>query len=65
MTITWPVFVGSSGASAARRTPRILFTTSVAPESSAPVLPADTRASPSPFFSRFRPTVMLESLFLR
>ena len=40
------------------------LTTSVAPASRAPVDPAETKASPSPFFSRFRPTVREESFFL-
>ena len=40
------------------------FTMSVAPVSSAPVLPAETTASPFPSLSRFSATVMEES-FLR
>ena len=58
-----PPPVGTTGAMAARRMPLIRFTKSVAPDSSAPVDPADTKASPSPLFSRFRPTVREESFF--
>ena len=52
-----------TGESAARRRPRMRLTTSVAPESSAPVLPADTKPSASPFFTRFNPTIKEESGF--
>ena len=45
--------------------PRMRLTTRVAPDSSAPVDPAETKASPSPLFSRFRPTVREESFFSR
>ena len=43
--------------------PRIRFTSSVAPASSAPVDPAETNASPSPARNRFSPTVKEESFF--
>ena len=58
-----PPAVGIWGPMAARRMPRMRLTTSVAPESSAPVDPAETKASPAPSFSRFNPTVREESGF--
>ena len=58
-----PPPVGTTGAMAARRMPRMRLTSSVAAASSAPVDPADTKASPSPLFSRFSPTVRDESFF--
>ena len=60
-----PPTVGISGAIAARRMPRTRLTSSVAPESSAPVLPAEIKASPSPARSICSPTVMDESFFRR
>ena len=56
-----PPAVGSSGPMAARRMPRIRFTSSVAPASSAPVEPAETKASPAPSRSSVIPTVREES----
>ena len=56
-----PEALGTTGAKAARRMPRMRPTVRVAPESRAPVLPAETKASPSPAFSIRRPTVMEES----
>ena len=64
MSTAPPPPVGTTGAMAARRMPRMRLTISVAADNSAPVLPAETKAAPSPFFSRFRPTVREES-FLR
>ncbi len=58
-----PPPVGTTGAMAARRMPLIRFTSRVAPASSAPVEPADTKASPPPFFTMFSPTVREESFF--
>ena len=57
--------LGMTGPNAARRMPRMRFTVSVAPVSSAPVLPAETTASPLPSLSRFSATAMEESFFLR
>ena len=54
---------GSTGASAARRIPWMRFTVSVAPVRSAPVLPAETTASPSPSLSIRSATAMEESFF--
>ena len=65
MSTAPPFPVGTTGASAARRMPLIRFATRVAPDSSAPVEPAETKASPSPAFSRFSPTVSEESFFFR
>ena len=45
--------------------PRTRLTVSVAPVRSAPVLPAETTASPSPFLSIFSATAMEESFFRR
>ena len=56
-----PRALGTVGLSAARRMPRSRRTISVAPESRAPVFPAETTASPRPSFSRFSATVMEES----
>ena len=56
--------LGSTGAMAARRTPLMRLTISVAPVSRAPVEPADTIASPSPFLSMVGATVM-DASFLR
>ena len=64
MSMTPRAPFGSTGASAARRMPGMRFVVSVAPVSSAPVLPADTTASPSPSRSILSATAMLES-FLR
>jgi len=58
-----PVALGTTGAKAARRMPRIRLTIRVAADSRAPVDPAETKASPFPSLSRFRPTVMEESGF--
>ena len=63
MSTAPPPPVGTTGAMAARRMPRMRLTISVAADNSAPVLPAETKAAPSPFFSRFRPTVREESFF--
>ena len=52
-------------ASAGRLTPRRVRTIRLAPTWSAPVLPAETNASPLPSFSRFRPTTMEESFLVR
>ena len=52
-------------ARAGRFTPRRVRTMRLAPTCSAPVLPAETKASPLPSFSRFRPTTMEESFLLR
>ncbi len=43
--------------------PRMRLTSRVPALSSAPVLPAETKASPSPFFSMVSPTVIEESFF--
>jgi hypothetical protein len=43
----------------------IRLATRVAPDSRAPVDPAETKASPVPSFSRFSPTVREESFFFR
>ena len=61
---TRPPLQGSWVGSAARRMPRIRLVTSVAPDSSAPVLPAEIMASPSPSLTMRRATDMEES-FLR
>ena len=45
--------------------PLIRLVTRVAPDSSAPVDPAETKASPSPSLRRFSPTVREESFFFR
>ena len=58
-----PEAVGITGPITARRMPRMRLTTRVAPASRAPVDPAETKASPSPFFKRFSPTVREESFF--
>ena len=58
-----PPNTGITGPIAARRRPRIRLTTKVAPASSAPVEPAETKASPWPSLRRFRPTVREESFF--
>ena len=55
---------GSTGARAARRIPCMRLTVSVAPVSSAPVLPAETTASPFPSLSIVSATAIDES-FLR
>ena len=60
-----PFPVGTTGASAARRIPRIRLISRGAAPSRAPVEPADTKASPSPALSRFSPTVREESFFSR
>ena len=65
MSTMYPSLVGSSGAKAARRTPRIRFTISVAADRRAPVEPADTTASPSPSRSKDSATVKEESFFSR
>ena len=56
-----PAAVGIWGPMAARRMPRMRLTTSVAPESRAPVDPAETKASPAPSRRSFNPTVREES----
>ena len=53
--------VGITAPSAGRLTPRMRLTRNVAPTSSAPVLPAETKASPRPSASARRPTAMEES----
>ena len=65
MSITPAPPFGSTGASAARRMPRMRRTISVAPVSSAPVEPAETTASPSPSRSMFSATVMDASFLWR
>ena len=57
-----PLSEGISGASAARDTPLIRLTMKVPPMMSAPVLPADTNASPSPAASWRMPSAMEQSL---
>ena len=52
-------------ASAGRLMPRRVRTMRLAPTWSAPVLPAETKASPLPSLSIFRPTTMEESFFVR
>ena len=64
MSMTPRAPFGSTGARAARRMPGMRLAVSVAPVSRAPVLPADTTASPSPARSILSATAMLES-FLR
>ena len=56
---------GTMVASAGRLTPRRVRTMRLAPTWSAPVLPAETKASPLPSLSIFRPTTMEESFFVR
>ena len=63
MSTAPPAPVGTTGARAARRIPRIRLTSRVAADRMAPVLPAETNASAAPFFSRLRPTVREESFF--
>ncbi len=63
MSTALPFAVGMVGASAARRRPRMRLTRSVAPASSAPVLPAQTKPSALPSRSRVSPTVREESFF--
>ena len=65
MRMAPPFPVGTTGARAARRMPLMRLMSRVAAPSRAPVDPADTKASPSPFFSRFSPTVREESFFSR
>ena len=65
MRTALPVAVGITGAMAARRMPWMRLVMRVAPVSSAPVEPADTMASPPPFFSSVRPTPMDVSFFRR
>ena len=60
-----PSMVGITGARAARRMPLMRLVIRVAAESRAPVLPAETMASPTPSRSRFRATVREESFFSR
>ena len=56
---------GTMVASAGRLMPRRVRTMRLAPTWSAPVLPAETKASPLPSLSIFRPTTMEESFFVR
>ena len=65
MSTAPPRPIGMVGATAARLTPRIRRTSSVAPLSRAPVLPAERKAWPRLARSSFRPTVIEESGFLR
>ena len=58
MSMTLPVAVGIIGPMAARRMPFTRRTVSVAAESSAPVDPADTNASPPPSRSICKPTTI-------
>ena len=58
-----PLAVGISGASGERSTPFILPTINCPPTRIAPVLPADTKASASPCFTRFIPTTIDEFFF--
>ena len=59
------VLPGMTVASAGRLTPFTVRTMRLAPTCSAPVEPADTKASPFPSASIRRPTTMLESFFAR
>ena len=65
MSTAPPFPVGTTGARAARRMPLIRLVTRVAPDSSAPVEPAETKASPAPSLRRVSPTVREESFFFR
>ena len=56
---------GMGVASAGRLTPLTVRTRRLVPTCSAPVEPAETKASPSPFFSMVRPLTMLESVLWR
>ena len=58
-----PFWVGTTGHMAARRMPQMRLTIRVAADRSAPVEPAETKASASPSLSFCRPTVMEESFF--
>ena len=60
-----PSAVGSTGASAGRSTPLARRMMSVAPATVAPVLPAVRKTSPFPSATRFIPTTMEESFFVR
>ena len=65
MSTAPPFPVGTTGARAARRMPRMRLTSRVAAASRAPVEPAETKASPLPSLSRLSPTVREESFFSR
>ena len=60
-----PFAVGIRGASGARSTPLIFPTRIWPPASTAPELPADTKASASPRFTSFKATTIEESFLLR
>ena len=60
-----PFSVGISAPKGGRSTPLMRPTSTCPPTRTAPELPADTNASASPFFTRFIPTTMEESFFLR
>ena len=59
------VLPGMMVASAGRLTPFTVRTIRLVPTCSAPVEPAETKASPLPSASSFRPTTMLESFLVR
>ena len=63
MSIKKPLLPGTMGANATRLIPLIRLTIMVAPTTSAPLLPADTKASPFPWATRRRPSAMEESFF--
>ena len=60
---TWvgPVSVGTADMMAGLSTPDIVLSTNLAIDISAPVFPALTHASASPFFTRFIATLIEES----
>ena len=58
-----PLAVGISGARGGLWMPLILPTITCPPTRTAPVLPEETNASASCFFTRFKPTTMEESFF--
>ena len=65
MTVLPPALLGITGPIAARRIPFTRLTMRVAPERRAPVLPAETKASPWPSDSIRRPMTMEEFFFFR
>ena len=65
MMVLPPALLGMAGPMEALRIPLTRLTMRVAPVSSAPVLPADTTASPLPSLSRLSATAMEESFFRR
>ena len=62
--IRWPFAVGRIGARAGRFIPLSLFAINVEPTTSAPVLPAETKASPLPSARACKPTAMEQSFLL-